>query len=208
MGVQDILSLHQTVLPEASVTDATHSCARILRGIYGKAIRTSRDDATPKNSSSYENSRFSSQGPSCIGNYVYPTRTENQDIFSPSHPSITKRGSNAELFDASINRFSIVNGHYTSYFSGAIGLEAVSAEAAGVNLRKRMNFTSNSVLGETPNFVDLGILPSHTTDELKSSIGPATRARGLTGHSDWIVSRHRSAEFMDGRASKLQAYID
>ena len=93
-------------------------------------------------------------------------------------------GSNAEPFDASINGFSAVNVHSKYYFSGVIGLGEVSAEVADVNLRKRMNFTSNSVLGKTPKFVDLGLLPAHTTDKLKSVIKPATRAGGLTDHSN------------------------
>ena len=91
-------------------------------------------------------------------------RTGNQDIFSPSHPIIAKRGSNVEPFDASINGFLAINGHSTSYFSGVIGLEAFSAEVADVNPCERMNFASNSVLGETPNFVDLRLSPAHITD--------------------------------------------
>ena len=51
-----------------------------------------------------------------------------------------------------------------------------------------MNFASNSVLGETPKFVDLGLLPAHTTDKLKSVIGPTNRAGGFTDHSDWLAS--------------------
>ena len=194
MGVQDILSPPQTVLPKASITDAACSCARIFRWTSGKVSLTNRDNATSRDISYNENSRLSSHGPSCIGNSVSPTRTGNQDIFNPSHPSTVKRGRNVEPFDAFIDGFSAINGHCTSYFSGVIGLEAVSAEVADVNLQERMNFASNSVLGETPKFVDLGLSPVHTTDKLKSVISPATRSGGLTDHSNWIASRHCIAE--------------
>ena len=208
MGVQEILSPRQTVLPKASVTDAARSCAHILWGTYGKVRRTSRDNATPRDISCDENSRLSSQGPSCIGNSVSPSRTGNQDIFSPSHPSIEKRGTNAEPFDASINGLSAVNFHSTSYFSGLITLEAVFAEVADVNPRERMNFASNSVLGETPKFVDLGMSPAHTTDKINWVVGPATRAGGFTDHSNCLAYRHSIAEVTEGRVSEVQAYID
>ena len=38
-----------------------------------------------------------------------------------------------------------------------------------------MTFVSNSILGKTVKFVDLGLSPADTTDKLKSVIGPATR---------------------------------
>ena len=208
MGVQDILSSRQTVIPKESVIDEARSCAHIFWETSGKVRQTSRDDAMPRKISSDENSRLSSQVPNCIGNSVYPTRTGNQDIFSPSHPSITKRGRNAEPFDTSINEFSALNDHYTSYFSGVIGLQAVSAEVADMNPRERMNFTSNSVLGETPKFVDLKLSPAHTMDKPKSVIGPATIAGGLTEQSDWLASRHRIAEVTVVRVSEVQANRD
>ena len=208
MGVQDILSSRQTVILKESVIDDARSCVHIFWGTSGKVSRTSRDDAMPRKISSDENSRLSSQGPNFIGNYVYSTRTGNQDISSPSHPSIAKRGRNADLLDTSINKFSAVNDHYTSYFSGGIGLQAVSAEVADINPRKRMNFTSNSVLGENPKFVDLKLSPAHTMDKPKSVIGPATIAGGLTEQSDWLASRHRIAEVTVVRVSEVQANRD
>ena len=71
-----------------------------------------------------------------------------------------------------------------------------------------MNFTCDSILGETTKFVDLGLLPAHTTDKLKSIIGPATRNGGLTDHSNWLTSRHHIAELTKGRVIEVQVYID
>ena len=162
----------------------------------------------PQDISSDDNYRLCSQGSSCRGNSVSPTRTGNQYIFIPSQPSITKRDRNAKPLDASINDFSAVNGLSTSYFSGVIGLEAVSAEIVDINLHKRMNFASDYVLGKTPRLVDFGPSPSHTTDKIKSVISPATRAGGLTDHSDWIAPMHRIEEVTERRVSKVQAYSD
>ena len=73
-------------------------------------------------------------------------------------------------------------------------METVSAEVADVNPRGKMNFASNSIFGETPKFVDLGLSPAHTMDTLKTVIYPAARAEGWMDHSDWLVSRHCIAE--------------
>ena len=146
VGVQDILSLRQTVLPKAGVTDVAHSCARIFRGTPGKVSCTERDDSTPRDVNSDENPRLSYPSPVSNHNSVSPARFVNQEVISPSHPSIAKRGRNAAPFDAPIDGSLTVNGNSTSYFSGVIVLEAVSGEVADVNARERMNFTGNSVL--------------------------------------------------------------
>ena len=87
-------------------------------------------------------------------------------------------------------------------------METVSAEIADVNLCERMNFASNSIFGETPKFVDLGLSPAHTTDKLKSVIGPATRAESWLDHSNWLGARHRIAEVTADRVSEAKAYSD
>ena len=70
----------------------------------------------------------------------------------------------------------------------------------------RMNFTSNSILGKTPKFVDMGLSPAHKTDKLKSLIGTATRYGGLTDHSDWLASMHSIVEVTEVRVRKVHAY--
>ena len=87
-------------------------------------------------------------------------------------------------------------------------MEAVSGEAADINARERMNFASNSVLGKTPKFVDLGISPAHRADKLNSTFAPATRDGGLMNNSDWLTSRNRIAEVTKGRVSEVQAHSD
>ena len=122
---QEILRPCQTSLLQASVTDAARPCARILQ-TTGNVIGTERDRATPRDASSSEmRSRASSQSPTFVATSVSPTWIRNKDIFSPSNPSTARRGRNAETFDASINGFSAVNEHSTSYFSGVSGVATV-----------------------------------------------------------------------------------
>ena len=71
-----------------------------------------------------------------------------------------------------------------------------------------MNFASNAVFGENPNFVDLGISPAHTADKLKSVIVPATIAGGLTDNSDGLASWHHIVKVTADRASEAKVYSD
>ena len=112
------------------------------------------------------------------------------------------------MFDASINRFPAVNEHSASYFSGVSGAETVSAEVADVNPCKRVNFASNSVFGENPKFVDLGLSPAHTVDKLKSIFVAATRVGGLTDNSDGLTSSHDIVKVTEDRVSEAKAYSD
>ena len=105
-------------------------------------------------------------------------------------------------------RISTVNEHSTSYFSDVSGVETVSAEVSDVNPRERINFASNSVFGETPKFVDLGLSPAHTADKIKSIFAPTTRARGLADNSNRIKSMHRIAEVTVDRLSEEKLYSD
>ena len=83
-----------------------------------------------------------------------------------------------------------------------------SAEVADVNPCERVNFASNSVFGKTPKFVDLGLLPAHTADKLKSISVPATRAGGLTDNSGGLTSSHGITKVIVDRASEAKAYSD
>ena len=203
--VQEILIPRQTVISKETTTDAARSCVRIFQWTSGKVRLTSREYDNPKNIISNDNSRLISPSPVSNSNYVSPTRTGNQDIVSPSHPSIAKRGRNAEPFDASINGFSAINEHSTSYLIGVSGLETVSAEVADVNQRERMNFASNSVSDKTPKFVDLGISSTHKTNKLKSVISPTNMDGGLTDNSDWIAPMYSISEVTEVKVSKVQA---
>ena len=138
---------------------------------------------------------------------MFPLHFRNQEVISPRHPSIAKRGRNANPFDALIYGYLAVNGPFTSY-SGVIGLESVSIEVANFNAHERIHFASNSVLGETPKFVDLGLSPANTADKLNSVFSPATIAGELTDNSNWLASRHGISEVTEGRVIEAKVYSD
>ena len=187
------MPLYQTSLLQANVTE--------------NVIGTRRDRATPRDTSSSETRSIASCGsPTFVTTSVSPTRIGNEDIFSPRNSSTVRRGRNAETFDASIHVFPAVNEHSKSYLSGVSGVETVSAEVAAVNPCKRVNFASNSVFGETPKFVDLGLSPAHTVDKLTSIFVPDTKVGGLMDNSDGLTPSHGIAKVTADRASEPKAY--
>ena len=58
------------------------------------------------------------------------------------------------------------------------------------------------------NRFDLGLLPAHTADKLKSIFDPSTRAGGLTDNSNGLTSSHGIAKVTADSASEAKAYSD
>ena len=85
-------------------------------------------------------------------------------------------------------------------------MEVISGEFADINASERMNFASNFVLGKTPKFVDLGLLPANTADKTNSVFAPDTRYGGLTDSFNWLASGHGIAVVTEGRVSEIQEY--
>ena len=73
----------------------------------------------------------------------------------------------------------------------------VPRESANINARERIDFVSYSVIGESPNFLDLGLSPANTEDNLKSVFLPATRVEGLTDNFNWLSSMHGCKGFTE-----------
>ena len=71
-----------------------------------------------------------------------------------------------------------------------------------------MDFGINSVVAESPNFMDFRLFPTNTTDKLKSVIYPPTRVEKLTNGSDWLASRHDIEEVTVERVSEEKLYSD
>ena len=205
---QESLSPHQTSLPQVNVTDVARPYVSIFR-TTGNVIRTERDRAMPRETS-YSEMRYreSCQSPTYLATSISSNRIGNLDIFSPIHPSIARRVSNAEPFDASIHEFLAINEHRTSYFNGVIGVETIFPEVANINLHKMVNSVSNSVFRKTPKFVDLRLSTTHTADKLKSVFAPAAIAGGLTDKSYILTSMHSIAEVTADRLSEAKVYSD
>ena len=71
-----------------------------------------------------------------------------------------------------------------------------------------MDFMSHYVIVESPNFMNLGLSPNHTTDKLKSVIGPATSIEWLKNISNCLASRHGIKKVTVGRVSEAKSYSD
>ena len=71
-----------------------------------------------------------------------------------------------------------------------------------------MDLSINSVVTESPNFMDLGLSPTSTTDKLKSVIGPTTIFEGLMDISNWIAYTHGCKKLTMGIVSEAKAFID
>ena len=107
-----------------------------------------------------------------------------QDIDSPRVSVGTQKSRNSHPFKTSINQSSPEHGHPTPIFSKVIGRKTVHDKSADVYARKRMEFGSNSVVSESPNFMDFGLSPANTPDKLKYVIFPTTRFGILTKASN------------------------
>ena len=136
-------------------------------------IRTGRDGSMPRDvNTAVSTARLNNPRPSFNSTFNSPTRNGNQDIVIPRQSIIATEARNKKPLNAPINRISAVHGYSTSIFSKVIGPKTVSGESADVYAHERMEFTSNSLVDKSPNFLDLGLSPANTTDNIKSIVGP------------------------------------
>ena len=206
--MRETLGVHQAVLPKDIVTDALHSGARILRTAR-EVSRTGKNDPTPRDfNTAVATPRLTPPIPSFKSTSSSPTWTQTQDIVGPSRYIITTKAKNTNPLDAPINGCLAVHGHSTFIFNIVIGPKTLPRESTNVHARKRMDFTSNYVIGESPNFMNLGLSPANTADKIKSVISPDTRFEVLTDGSYWLASRHGIEEITAGRVSETKAYMD
>ena len=148
------------------------------------------------------------QSPSFIGTPVSPTQTDTQDFFSPRRSTIATEARKAKPLDAPIDGFLAVHGHSKSIYSKVIGPKTVPGQISNVYACERMDFASNSIIGESPNFIYLGLSPANTADKLNSVTSPAARVEELTDGSGWIASTHGTEQVTVGIVSETKAYSD
>ena len=106
-------------------------------------------------------------------------------------PSVSR---NTQTFDASVDGNLSNDRDSTSVFSKAIGSELFDSLSAKIYLRCQMDFTSNAVRTEVPDFVDLGLLAVNASDKFKTFGNPATRARRPTDVHHWSFLDHAIGE--------------
>ena len=134
--------------------------------------------------------RATTQFMTITGTSAPPIHIRCQEIGSPRGSIGPHEVINSHPFKTSINLFSPEHGHPTPIFSKVIGRKIVPDESADVYARKSMDFGSNSILSESPNFMNFGLSPANTPDKLNSVLSPTTRVESLTNGSYWILPRH------------------
>ena len=68
-----------------------------------------------------------------------------------------------------------------------------------------MDFGSDTVLSESPKFMNFRLSSVNTTDELRSVLVTTTRVRRPTGGYNWILPGHDSIEATSGRVRESKA---
>ena len=79
-------------------------------------------------------------------------------------------------------------------FSKLIGNKLSNKSSADVYSRCWMNFTRDEVLTISPNFMNMGLLSVHASDELGFFSIPATRIGRSIDGSNWILPVHLIGE--------------
>ena len=104
-----------------------------------------------------------------------------------TYPSVSR---NTQKFDASVYGNLADDRDYTSIFRKVLGLELSGSFSANIYLRCRVDFTSNSVETEAPNFVHLGLPAVNALDEFNTFGTTDTRVIMPTDGSHWYVPGH------------------
>ena len=80
-----------------------------------------------------------------------------QNIDGPRRSIITQKVRNTDPLNTSINRITAKHRDLTPSWSKVIGSKTSTNKSANVYGRGRMNFASDTVLSESPNFMDFGL---------------------------------------------------
>ena len=106
---------------------------------------------------------------------------------------------NTQILNTSIKENSADNGDPTPTFSKVIRQELSDDSSANIYSRCCLKFTCDAVVTESPNFMNLGLLPVHTSDEIKSLSIPATIIGRSTDGSNWFLPGHLIGEVIAAR---------
>ena len=132
---------------------------------------------------------WNSTGPS-----VPPINIGIQKIKGPRRPIIPQEIRNPEPLTDSINRINDKHRYPDPSWSKVIGIKTFTNESADIYARGRMNFWSDTILSESPNFMDLGLSTFNKTDELGSVVVPTARIGRPEDGSNWLLPGHDISE--------------
>ena len=139
------------------------------------------------------------------GPSVPPISIGSQKIEGPRRSIITQKARNAKSLDNSINIIPAKHRDPTPSWSKVIGSKKFINESADVYARGWMNFGSDTILYKSPNFIDFGLSPVNTTDELGYLFVPTKRIRRPTDGSNWLPPGHDISEVTAYRVSRTKA---
>ena len=112
------------------------------------------------------------------------------EIFNKRQFTSPRISRNTQECDAYIDGNLAYDKYYTSIFRKVLGRELSDSLSANIYLRCQMDFTSNVVRTEAPNFVNLGFLSANALDELRYFVNPATKFRSTIDGSHWSAPDH------------------
>ena len=192
-SIRDLHVVH-AVLHKEIVTGAMHSTAGVLKDPpvvnwkdTGGMIPVDRNNViiTPITTT---------QVPTGTGPSISPISIGSQKIEGPMRSIIPQEVRNAKPLNVFIYVFPAKHRDPMTVWSKVIGSKAFTNESADVYARSHMNFGSDTVLSESPNFMNFGLSSVNTMDEIGSVFVPTTRDRIPTNGSNWLLPGHDISE--------------
>ena len=193
-----------TVLHKEIVTGTTRSTAGVLKDFLVKNWNNASGPIPVDRNTFGITPRTTTQFISVTGHSAPPISIGIQKIEGPRRSIIPQEARNSEPIDASVNRYPDKYRDPTLGWSKKIGSKLVTDESVDVYARGRMNFGSDTVLSEDPNFMNFRLSTVNTMDKLRSVIVPTIRVGGPKNGSNWIQPRHDIEEATADRASKTK----
>ena len=171
------------------ITDTARSNARALQ-TPGHVSRTGRDSSNRGHCDIYARYPRLNSPVLIGGTNVSSTRTGTQEIVIPYVSTGSLKFGDIQIFDTPIHGTLDKDGDYTPIFSKIIGGELSHNSNTDIYSRCRVDFTSNTVRTEAPDFMNLGLPEVNASDELRSFGSPATRVGIPTDGSNWSAPGH------------------
>ena len=160
-------SPHKFATPQTEevITDTACSSACVPRNPR-HVSQTGRDCTTPGDCNIYVRFPWNKFPVLTGGIGVLPTRGHigSLDVLNKRQSTSPSASRNNQKFDASVDRNLANDGYSKSIFSKLIGRELFHSPRFYIYSRCRMDFVSNVVGNEVPNFVDLGLLAVNASD--------------------------------------------
>ena len=199
------LHAFRTILLKEIVTDTARSAARVFK--YPKVVNWIDTDGTSPQDGNTVGMTPRLTTPVWIGAVplVSPTRMRSQDIGIPRESIGPREFRDAQPLDTSINGIYAKHRDPAPTWSNLISGKFSDESRADVYSRCQMNLTHDAVLIKSPNFMNLGILPVHTSDELGYVFVPTTRIRRLTDGSNCLPNGNRIDEVTADRVIRTRS---